>query len=200
MTRLLLGSLTSTCTSFPLIKNLFFKDFAAFKKKRNSVSSTNNTLTTYNNTGSTTSANVVLKNRHLEFDKVKSYLTILTDKLSSIEKISSRINKERNDLILEINNYYPIFTKWANLEPQLCTMLENIGNAHERSVAAQSALVHSYNSSLGTPMKEFLQYVEVVQEALKKREAYQYTYETSMEELNKRHFEKDKVKLVKCCV
>lgn len=74
-------------------------------------------------------------------------------------------------------------------------MLENIGNAHERSVSAQSALVHSYNSSLGTPMKEFLQYVEVVQEALKKRETYQYTYETSMEELNKKHFEKDKVKL-----
>lgn len=124
---------------------------------------------------------------------MKSYLTILTDKLSSIEKISNRINKERTDLISEINSFHPIFTKWAGLEPQLCTTLENIGNALERSSAAQSALVLSYNNSMGVPIKEFLQYIEVVQEALRKRESYQYAYESSLEELNKRHSEKDKV-------
>ncbi|XP_066249307.1 sorting nexin-7-like [Euwallacea similis] len=165
-------------------------DFATYKKKRSSITSSNGNLATISQGNSSHS---LLKNRHIEFDKMKLYLSILTDKLSAIERISSRINKEHTDLISELNNYYPIFTKWANLEPQLCTMLENIGNAHERSMAAQSALVHCYNGIMGVPIREFLQYIEVVQETLKKRESYQYTYESSLDELNKRHNEKDKL-------
>ncbi|CAG9772790.1 unnamed protein product [Ceutorhynchus assimilis] len=162
-------------------------DFTTFRKKRSSIS---NTIAISNNPSSTHS---LLKNRHIEFDKMRTYLINLTDKLLSVEKISNRINKERNDLISEINNFHPIFTKWASFEPQLCTTLENLGNALERSSAAQSALVHSYNNSMVVPIKDFVQYIEVVQEALRKRESHQYAYETSLEELNKRHSEKDKL-------
>lgn len=165
-------------------------DFAAHRKKKNSLSSSNNSLATLTHTSSSHS---LLKNRHVEFDKMKTYLTVLSEKLSSIEKISNRINKERTDLISEINSLYPIFTVWAASEPELRNTLENIGHALERSTAAQSALVHSYNHTMGIPIKDFLQYIEVVQETLKRRESYQYAYQLSLEELNKRHSEKDKL-------
>nr|AEE61941.1 unknown [Dendroctonus ponderosae] len=165
-------------------------EFSHHRKNKNSISSCNGTIATLNHPSS---SHTVLRNRHVEFDRVKNYLAMLTEKLSSLEKISGRINKDRSDLISEINNFHPIFIRWSASEPQICSTLENIGNALERSSAAQSALVHSYNNSMGAPIKEFLQYIDVVQEVLRKREAFQCDYETSLEELHKRHSEKDKL-------
>ncbi|XP_050314659.1 sorting nexin-7-like [Anthonomus grandis grandis] len=162
-------------------------NFATYRKKKASVTSSNGSITTLSSTHST------LKSRHIEFDKMKSYLSTLAEKLNSIEKISSRINKERSDLIAEISNFHPIFTKWASFEPQLCTTLENIAHALERSSNAQSALVLCYSNSMSIPIREFLQYIEVVQEALKKRELSQYNYEMCLDELNRRHTEKDRL-------
>nr|CAH7720918.1 unnamed protein product [Callosobruchus chinensis] len=141
------------------------------------------------------SSHSILKNRHIEFDKTRNYLTALTEKLVSFEKISSRTNKERTDFVSELNNYHPILTTWAATEPepQLKEVLENMGAALERSAAAQNALVHSYISTVGQPIRDFLQYIDVVQETIRKREAYQYQYETSIDELNKKHSEKDKL-------
>lgn len=129
----------------------------------------------------------------MEFDKAKAYLSTLYEKLTSIEKISSRINKERQDLVHELNNFYPIFNIWALSEPHLAPYLKGIAHAIESSTLAQSNLIFSYSTSLGNPVKEFLIYVSVVQDTLKKREAYQCVYENSLTELTKRHTEKDQV-------
>lgn len=128
-----------------------------------------------------------------EFEKTKTYLGTLSEKLTCFEKMSSRINKERTDYISELNNYHPIFSCWACNEPELAELLELIGGALERSAAAQNALVQSYVNTIGNPIKDLLSYIEVVQETIKKRESYQYAYESSLDELNKRHAEKDKV-------
>lgn len=132
------------------------------------------------------------KSRHTEFDKVKSYLNTLIEKLVCIEKISNRINKERQDLVSEMNYFYPIFNMWASNEPQLCSILQSIGSAIERDAAAQTALIASYANVLGNPVKDFLAYVEVVQETVNKREVYQNVFDVSIEELYKRRHEKDK--------
>lgn len=139
------------------------------------------------------STHAVLRNRHIEFDKTKAYLITFAEKLSSIEKISSRINKERSEYITELNSYHPIFTTWATSELELSEILQNIGSAMERSSAAQNALVQSYNTTVANPIKDFLAYIDIVQETIRKRESYQYAYEVSKEELTKRHSEKDKV-------
>ncbi|CAG9856205.1 unnamed protein product [Phyllotreta striolata] len=132
-------------------------------------------------------------NKHSEFERTKAYLGALSEKLASIERISGRVNKERSEYVTELNNFHPIFTTWATSEPHLAELLSQIGGATERSSAAQSALIHAYGNTMGNPIREFLSYIEVAQETLKKREFYQYSYETSVEELNKRHFEKDKL-------
>lgn len=143
-----------------------------------------------NNSNST---HAVLKSRHIEFDQVKSYLGSLHEKLTSIEKISSRINKERQELVSELNTFHPIFTTWALTEPELAPMLRNIAHAIERSTTAQSNLILNYPVALGNPIKEFLIYIDVVQDVLRKREALQQAYEHSVGELAKRYNEKDKV-------
>ncbi|XP_018575051.1 sorting nexin-30-like [Anoplophora glabripennis] len=162
-------------------------DFNLLRRQRTAIEHKVRTLSHANSTHS------VLKNRHIEFDKTKTYLITLAEKLSSIEKISNRINKERSEYVTELNSYHPIFTTWATSEPELSEILQNIGSAMERSSAAQNALVQSYNTTVGNPIKDFLAYMDVVQETIRKRESYQYAYEVSMEELGKRHSEKDKL-------
>lgn len=100
------------------------------------------------------------------------------------------------EYINELNNYHPIFSSWAQNEPELTTLLQMIGRALESSASAQNALVQSYMNTIENPVKDLLAYIDVVQETIKKRESYQYAYEFSLEELNKRHAEKDKVSLI----
>ncbi|EFA09917.2 sorting nexin-30 [Tribolium castaneum] len=191
-----LNVFVSRIVNHPILScNEHFKTFLTAKQPdfnlhRRQRTNSENKIRTLSHSNSTHSA---LKNRHLEFDKTKSYLTVLSEKLSSIEKISSRINKERIDFIVELNSYHPIFTTWATSEPELAALLQNIGCAVERNTAAQNMLVQSYPTVIGNPIRDFLTYIDVVQDTIKKREAYQCAYENSLEELNKRHSEKDKL-------
>lgn len=164
-------------------------DFALHRKQRNHSITSDRILSLSVNP----STHSLLKNRHLEFDKTKSYLATLSEKLVGFEKISSRINKERNEFVCELNSYYPVFVHWAGSEPDLSGLLQNIGGAIEKCASAQNALLCSYSNTVANPIKDFLAYVDVVQETLRKRESYQYAYEMSIEELNKRHNEKDKL-------
>lgn len=136
---------------------------------------------------------VGLKIHHTEFDKAKSYVATLSEKLVAMEKISSRINKERVELVGELTHFYPIFASWSGSETQLAPLLLGISHALEKCTAAQSGMISNYSSAVASPIKEFLQYVEVVHETLHKRDAYQSAFDSSNEELTKRRLEKDKV-------
>lgn len=46
---------------------------------------------------------------------------------------------------------------------------------------------------MANPMKDFLSYIDVVQDTLNKREIHQQAYENAIEELNKKHNRKDKL-------
>lgn len=94
---------------------------------------------------------------------------------------------------MELNSFYPIFTTWAKSEPELFPILQSIGSAFEKNTMAQNMLVQSYATVVGNPIRDFTTYIDTVQETIKKREAYQCAYENSVEELNKRHSEKDKL-------
>lgn len=166
---------------------MYFQQFNLHRKQKNNVERRIQTLS------NSASSHSILKSKHIEFDKAKAYLNALYEKLTSIEKIASRINKERQDLVNELNNFHPIFNLWALTEPNLAPVLRNIAHAIERSTAAQSNLIFSFPIVMGNPIKEFLMYIDVVQDTLRKREAYQCAYENSLLELTKRHNEKDRV-------
>lgn len=136
----------------------------------------------------------VLNRFNEEFEKNATYLSILSEKLTLFDKMSSRINKERTDYVIELNNYHPIFSSWSQTEPEFADLLKMIGKALECSASAQNGLIPSNgNNLISNPIKDLISYIDVVQETIKKRESYQYVYESSLDELNKRHAEKDKV-------
>lgn len=160
-------------------------DFNLHRRQRSNSekTKTSSSLTNY----------TTLKYRHLEFDKMKTYLTTLTDKLIAIEKISHRINKEKQELVSELQYFYPIFITWATTEKELALILQCTASAIEKTANVQNNIILSYSNTIGNPIKEFVAYIEVVQETLQKRETYQSAYESSMEELSKKKTEKNKL-------
>lgn len=150
----------------------------------NKISVTSNGITTY----------VSIKTRHIEFEKMRDYLNILSDKLGTVEKISFRINKERHDFVEELYLFYPTFMTWSTCEPELASILQSIGNAYEKCTFAKSFMISTYPNVVANPVKEFLLYIDCVKDTLHKREVYQHVYENSLDELNKRRTEKDQVR------
>lgn len=133
----------------------------------------------------------------IEFEKTRDYLSLLTEKLIMIEKISNRMNKERQDYINELNYLYPVLSWWSTSEPQLASLLQSMANAIERTSAAQTELVSQNSFIITSPIREFLMYIDVVKEVLNKRDNYQIVYENSVEELTKKRSEKEQ--LISCC-
>lgn len=113
----------------------------------------------------------------------------------AIEKISSRINKEQQELSSEINQLHPVFSTWATQEPHLDVMLKSVGGALEKCASSQNTLSSTYSSTVGNPIKDFLHYIDVVYDTLSKRDCYQNALDSSVEELSKRRMEKDKVNI-----
>ncbi|GLV44464.1 Sorting nexin 1 [Carabus blaptoides fortunei] len=139
----------------------------------------------------TISAMSNVKSRMIEFEKSRDYLHTLSEKLIMIEKISNRINKERQDYIIELNNFYPVLSWWSTSEPHLAPLLQSMANAVERTSAAQNDMVQQHNSVVTSPVREFMMYIDVVKDVLNKRDNYQILYENSVEELMKKRTEKE---------
>ncbi|XP_046741932.1 sorting nexin-30-like [Diprion similis] len=135
-------------------------------------------------------ANVyTMKQRHLEFEQVRDYCVALADKLSAIDKISHRIQKERQEYLLELHQLHPIFTLWATSEPELNPILTAIAKAIENNAAAHQVVLDSFPSD----MREYLAYIDAVRDTLVRRDSMQIEYEMTVDDLAKKRQEKDQL-------
>ncbi|XP_058790693.1 sorting nexin-30-like [Phymastichus coffea] len=134
-------------------------------------------------------SSVNLKQRHLEFEQARDYCTSLSEKLITVDKISRRIQKERQDYLMELNQFHPIFTQWASTEPELETILQAIASAIEGNTSAHQKLLDSTVND----EREYVAYVDAVKDALNRRDAIQMDYELTAEDLNKRRAEREQI-------
>lgn len=130
-----------------------------------------------------------IKQRHLEFEQVRDYCIALADKLSSIDKISHRIHKERQEYLVELHQLHPIFTLWATSEPELNPILIAIAKAIESNAAAHQTVLDSSPDDT----REYLAYIEAVRDTLARRDSMQIEYELTVEDLAKKRQEKDQL-------
>ncbi|XP_046420405.1 sorting nexin-30-like [Neodiprion fabricii] len=130
-----------------------------------------------------------MKQRHLEFEQVRDYCVALADKLSTIDKISHRIQKERQEYLLELHQLHPIFTLWATSEPELNPILTAIAKAIENNAVAHQVVLDSFPSD----MREYLAYIDAVRDTLVRRDSMQIEYEMTVDDLAKKRQEKDQL-------
>lgn len=125
-----------------------------------------------------------------EFESIKTYVNSLTQKLSSLLNVSSRINKERTELACELENAKRALNIWSYNEPELSPAICGVRKALETvSTLQRIRLLHTFHPLLENSLEEYLNYVEAVKEALTRRDSIQYHYENSIEERNRKRGE-----------
>lgn len=130
-----------------------------------------------------------IKNRNLEFERIRDYCNSLNDKLNHIDKINCRIYRERQDYITELQQFYPIFNQWSLSEPELSSLLTSISKVIETNVSSNQKL----NENISNDEREYVAYVESVKDALNRRDTMQIEYELTSDELLKRRSERDQL-------
>lgn len=127
------------------------------------------------------------KEKSLEFEEVKKYLTALTEKLLSFEKVICRIYKDRRELTKGTIQLGLDFEKWASTEITLSPLLLSVGQAlSDVSTVHDTLLVNSLEYVALLPVKEYLLYADSVKEALLRRDTVQVQYESSIEEIHRK--------------
>ncbi|XP_034256058.1 sorting nexin-30-like isoform X2 [Thrips palmi] len=138
--------------------------------------------------------NYLVRQRSPEFDSVRDYANTLGEKLTQLEKVGRRLQKERQAYQGELNQFQQLFTVWATSEPELRPLLLAFASAIERNTASQqNTLLDSFSATFEQPLKEYLLYVDAVKEALQRRDAVQIEYELAVDELNKKRNEKEQL-------
>lgn len=142
----------------------------------------------------------MMRQRTQEFEQVHEYVTSLGEKLNSVDKISQRIHKERQDYLYELNQLHPIFTLWSASEPELSPVLLAMAAAIEHNTQAQQHVLVTFTPIIVQPLKEYLLYIEAVKEVLTRRDSVQIEYELTVEELKKKRAEKATTASIKLAV
>ncbi|CAL1548533.1 unnamed protein product [Lymnaea stagnalis] len=140
------------------------------------------------------SASYMMKNRPPEFAVMHDYITLLSDKLGVMDRISQRVSKEQNDYMAELLEWGPCYTLWANSEDQLTGALLTMSKAVDECVKAVKDLIDETDSRFSQPLKEYLLYSECIKTVLRRRDAIQNQYDMVVEELSKRKDEKENIK------
>ncbi|XP_055884371.1 sorting nexin-30-like [Biomphalaria glabrata] len=140
------------------------------------------------------SASYMIKNRPPEFAVMHDYMTLLSDKLAVMDRISQRVAKEQNDYMAELLEWGPCYTLWANSEDQLTGALLTMSKAVDECVRAIKELIDDTDSKFAQPLKEYLLYTECIKLVLRRRDAIQNQYDMVVDELAKRRDEKENVK------
>ena len=112
----------------------------------------------------------VVKSRTVEFEKMSEYVNKLSEKISTMEKIGNRVQKERlgylnssnyfcNQILTEhflfslaymqdLQQMQPILNDWCTVETSLRQGLEAIGEATAKETESQKKLIESQKHSL----------------------------------------------------
>ncbi|KAL1138402.1 hypothetical protein AAG570_008466 [Ranatra chinensis] len=134
---------------------------------------------------------------HSEFDNVRQYVNCLSQKLSNIHSIAIRVNKERVDLVYDLEDAKKALRVWSNHEPKLSVIINAIQEAVTCEISLQNThFIQNCSKQLQQPLEEYVIYVDAVKEALARRDSIQIAFETAIEENNRKKSEKDELLLL----
>ncbi|XP_033737677.1 sorting nexin-30-like [Pecten maximus] len=141
------------------------------------------------------SAAYMMKNRSPEFTMMHEYVQSFADKLGVLDRISQRVSKEQGEYLLEMKDWGPIYTLWANSEDNLTTSLLAMSKAVDSSCDALKEVIERTEANFSQPLKEYTLYCDAIKAVLRRRDAIQMEYDMTIEELSKKKDEREQVKI-----
>lgn len=126
-------------------------------------------------------------------------LSLMQEQLVSLEKTTQSIVKEEIDLLIELNDWGPVFTLWSNTEDDLAASLNSMAKAIEKSYMGLQDMIEACEQLLLSPLKEYILYIDSIKTVFKRIENLRSCYETSLNALANSTDDTEKEKLQQQC-
>ncbi|XP_027005341.1 sorting nexin-7 isoform X1 [Tachysurus fulvidraco] len=132
-----------------------------------------------------------VKNRPEEFSAIQDYVDNFSVKLTSLDKVTQRIIKEKQEYLDDVKEYGPAYTLWSGSEEELVEPLKLMASCLDRcSKETEEQLEHLNNSLLPT-LHEYVLCADNLKAVLRRRDNIQAEFEAKNEALAAKRTERE---------
>ncbi|XP_066539384.1 sorting nexin-7 isoform X2 [Hoplias malabaricus] len=124
-----------------------------------------------------------VKNRPEEFNSMQEYVEAFSLKMTSLDKITQRIIKEKKEYLEELKECAPIYTLWVGSEEELAEPLKLMTSCMDRCCRETAEQVQYLSNSLLPILHEYVLCTETLKTVLRRRDNIQAEFEAKSEAL-----------------
>ncbi|XP_072535747.1 sorting nexin-7 isoform X2 [Salminus brasiliensis] len=124
-----------------------------------------------------------VKNRPEEFSAIQDYVEEFSQKMTSLDKITQRIIREKKEYLEELKECGPIYTLWSGSEEELVEPLKQMAGCLDRCCRETEEQVQQLSNSLLPILHEYVLCSETLKAVLRRRDNIQAEFEAKNEAL-----------------
>ncbi|KAM9488871.1 sorting nexin-7 isoform 2-T2 [Clarias gariepinus] len=135
-----------------------------------------------------------VRNRPEEFNAIQDYVENFNVKVTSLDKITQRILKEKREYLDEIKEYGPVYTLWSGSEEELVEPLKLMASSLDRCYKETEEQIEHLSSNLLPTLHEYVLCADNLKAVLRRRDNIQAEYEAKNEALASKRTETEAMK------
>ncbi|XP_051969523.1 sorting nexin-7 isoform X2 [Xyrauchen texanus] len=135
-----------------------------------------------------------VRNQPEEFTVMQEYVESFNQKMSSLDKITQRIYRERKEYLEELKECGPAYMLWSNSEEELAEPLKSMAGCLDRCCKETEEQVKQLNDNLIPALHEYVLSTETLKAVLKRRDNIQAEVEAKTDALATKKAEKEVMK------
>ncbi|XP_053088744.1 sorting nexin-7 isoform X2 [Pangasianodon hypophthalmus] len=132
-----------------------------------------------------------VKNRPEDFNVIQDYVDNFSLKLTSLDKITQRIIKEKREYLDEMKEYGPIYTLWSGSEEELVEPLKLMASCLDRCYKETEEQIEHLSISLLPALHEYVLCADNLKTVLRRRDNIQAEFEAKNEALATKRTERE---------
>ncbi|XP_051537831.1 sorting nexin-7 isoform X2 [Myxocyprinus asiaticus] len=135
-----------------------------------------------------------VRNQPEEFTVMQEYVESFSQKMSSLDKITQRVIRERKEYLEELKECGPIYMLWSNTEEELAEPLKSMADCLDRCCKETEEQVKQLNDNLIPALHEYVLCTETLKAVLRRRDNIQAEFEAKTEALATKKADKEVMK------
>ncbi|XP_051537830.1 sorting nexin-7 isoform X1 [Myxocyprinus asiaticus] len=132
-----------------------------------------------------------VRNQPEEFTVMQEYVESFSQKMSSLDKITQRVIRERKEYLEELKECGPIYMLWSNTEEELAEPLKSMADCLDRCCKETEEQVKQLNDNLIPALHEYVLCTETLKAVLRRRDNIQAEFEAKTEALATKKADKE---------
>uniref|UniRef100_W5JXT1 Sorting nexin 7 n=1 Tax=Astyanax mexicanus TaxID=7994 RepID=W5JXT1_ASTMX len=124
-----------------------------------------------------------VRNRPEEFNDIQDYVESFSQKMTSLDKITQRIIREKKEYLEELRECGPTYTLWSGSEEELVEPLKQMAGCLDRCCRETEEQVQQLGNNLLPILHEYVLCTETLKAVLRRRDNIQAEFEAKNEAL-----------------